>query len=957
MAKGYKVKSLALKVETGDTSGRSFLATWAFSKSHVSAYKVKFWYKAQTTKNGKKEYNWIGPSESEVKVKQATYSAPDNAIAVKVQVRPVSTKHKVKRGKKKVEVYYWTGAWCKVVTKSITTYGVDTPSAPTVSADDYNKITMSYKNLAAAVDKVKFQIVVNNTEQINTYDKRIKITKDNASKYFTGNELTATLVKILYTNVYKSVSTDLIFSVKNREVTFVYQGSDDCKYKVRAKVCNRVNGVDYWSGWSDYSDSVQTRPTAPTDFTSEITSATSAKLSWTIPNNAKKFTLQRAATMDELESQSGSTFTSTSIGDDTLTPSSYIVNDISGVLYFRISAVNSDGRISDWSNIITVTVGTKPSVPTTWSSVSTASIGENVNLYWVHNSEDGSKQQKANLELVTPGRTWSDLISQAKADDRLYSCVSGWTGSTSKFFKPYPDGTANSNYDPNTEIVLVTGETYIIKCRFLPGLADEYVRYICFSAPDDGRLNYFQWRISTNSTGTRNHELYIEYGENKSATLNPIELNTTDSTRFFEITNKKDEYGEWSDETSVYELDTSEYLDSDEILWRVQTMGATGEYGDWSIQRSVKVYSKPSLSINILDGQNGNPIDFESEESVTQFPVYVRCSTLPTTQRPISYSLSISAKEAYTTTDGVNVIYVNEGDEVYSGFFDANDNPLNVTLTVSDVDFENGITYTITGTVVLDSGLTATYTDDFMVNIEDESLEISGTVDYDADEHFATITAQCTEEDADTLASNVTLAVYRRTANGKFVLIQSDIANDGVTAIIDPHPTLDYTRYRIIATSTTTGAMTAYDITPEPTGETSIVIQWDEIWNSYDESDLDDDTPVHQSVGKVLLPYNISTTENTSIDITSANYIGRERTVTYYGTQLGESQSWTCEIPRDDEETLYLLRRLMVYPGNVYVRDPSGNGFWASVKVSFNRKYNSPVVSITLNVTPVEGGI
>lgn len=114
---------------------------------------------------------------------------------------------------------------------------------------------------------------------------------------------------------------------------------------------------------------------------------------------------------------------------------------------------------------------------------------------------------------------------------------------------------------------------------------------------------------------------------------------------------------------------------------------------------------------------------------------------------------------------------------------------------------------------------------------------------------------------------------------------------------------------------------------------------------------------MYQSVGKVLLPYNISTTENTSIDITSANYIGRERVVTYYGTQLGESQSWTCEIPRDDEETLYLLRRLMVYPGNVYVRDPSGNGFWASVKVSFNRKYNSPVVSITLNVTPVEGGI
>lgn len=956
MAKGYKVKSLALKVETGDTSGRSFLATWAFSKSHVDVYKVKFWYKAQTTKNGKKEYTWIGPSESDVKVKQATYSAPDNAIAVKVQVRPVSTKHKVKRGNKKVDVYYWTGAWCKVVTKSITTYGVDKPSAPTVSADDYNKITMSYKNLAAAVDKVKFQIIVNNKEQINTYDKRVKITKDNASKYFTGNELTYTLAKILHTDVYKNVSTNLIFSVKNQEVTFVYQGSDDCKYKVRAKVCNQVNKVDYWSEWSDYSDSVQTRPTSPTDFTSKITSATSARLSWTIPNNAKKFTLHRAATLDELETQSGPTFVSASIGDDTFTPSSYIVNDISGVLYFRICAINSDGRNSDWSHTIIVRVGTKPSAPTTWSLVSTASIGESINLYWVHNSEDGSKQQKANLELMTPGKTWSDLITQARTNNRLYECVSPLRYVVVFFEDLSYRGTPKGfYYDLDTEITLVSGEIYIVKCRFLAGTSDEYVSYIRFSAPGNGRLNHLYW--STDLISHNLSDLYIEYGDGESANIIPIEFNPTKSTMNLEIENKKDEYGEWSDETSVYELATTEYADSDEILWRVQTMGATGEYGDWSIQRSVKVYSKPSLSINILDGQNGNQIDFESEEAVTQFPVYVRCSTLPTTQRPISYSLSITAKEAYTTTDGVSTIYVNEGDEVYSGFFDVNDNPLDITLSVSDVDFENGITYTIAGTVVLDSGLTATYTDDFMVNIEDESLEISGTVDYDADEHFATITAQCTEEDTDVLASNVTLAVYRRTANGKFVLIQSDIANDGVTAITDPHPTLDYTRYRVVATSTTTGAVTAYDITPEPTGETSIVIQWDEIWNSYDESDLDDDTPVYQSVGKVLLPYNISTTENTSIDITSANYIGRERVVTYYGTQLGESQSWTCEIPRDDEETLYLLRRLMVYPGNVYVRDPSGNGFWASVKVSFNRKYNSPVVSITLNVTPVEGGI
>lgn len=43
--------------------------------------------------------------------------------------------------------------------------------------------------------------------------------------------------------------------------------------------------------------------------------------------------------------------------------------------------------------------------------------------------------------------------------------------------------------------------------------------------------------------------------------------------------------------------------------------------------------------------------------------------------------------------------------------------------------------------------------------------------------------------------------------------------------------------------------------------------------------------------------------------------------VTYYGTQIGSTATWNFEIVKDDTETLYGLRRLAAWMGDVYVRD------------------------------------
>lgn len=87
------------------------------------------------------------------------------------------------------------------------------------------------------------------------------------------------------------------------------------------------------------------------------------------------------------------------------------------------------------------------------------------------------------------------------------------------------------------------------------------------------------------------------------------------------------------------------------------------------------------------------------------------------------------------------------------------------------------------------------------------------------------------------------------------------------------------------------------------------------------------------------------------------DYAGRKHSVSYYGTHLGYTATWNCEVPKDDKETLYELRRLQTWMGDVYVREPSGTGYWANIKVSFSQKHRAMTIPVTFQVTRVEGGI
>ena len=414
------------------------------------------------------------------------------------------------------------------------------------------------------------------------------------------------------------------------------------------------------------------------------------------------------------------------------------------------------------------------------------------------------------------------------------------------------------------------------------------------------------------------------------------------------IENTTDE--DTKDKTSSYSIDTSSYVEGTKIQWRVRTSGITNTYGDWSIQRTVDIYAPPTLELSVTDA-NGNLL-----ETLTSFPFYISGIAGPNTQNAIGYHLSIMANESYETIDQIgNVKMVNQGEAIYSKFFDTSEN-LVVEMSANNIDLENNISYKVNCVVSMNSGLTAENSSEFTVAWTDEQYEPNAEIGFNEDDISTYIRPYC-ENDEGNLIEGIRLSVYRREFDGSFTELATNIDNTTNTYITDPHPALDYARYRIVAISSSTGAVSYYDMPGYPIGEKSLIIQWDEQWTSFDISnEIDGSSQVPWSGSLLKLPYNVDVSDSYSPDVELVEYIGRKHPVSYYGTQRGTSQTFNAEIDKKDEETLYALRRLAIWMGDVYVREPSGSGYWANITVSFSQTHREVTIPVTLNVTRVEGG-
>lgn len=748
---------------------RTVYVTWSWSKiSQTDKYDVRWYY---STGDG---VRFIG-REQQVEITnaqlQSTYTPPENAKLVKFQVKPIAKTRKVNDK----DVAYWTAEWS---TEAVYTFGPEPPTkppTPNVEIDQYT-ITASIQNAYINATEVQFQIIKDDTKVVNT-------------------------------GISKSIT---------------YAASYSCSIEAGSKYKSRCRGKrgELYGEWSDYSDNIESIPSAPGRITNcYATSDTSVLLTWDSISSAETYDVEYANNADYL----GASNASTTING--ITSTSYTVTGLQtgDKYYFRVRAVNSKGA-SGWSEYVMVILGSKPASPTTWSSTTTAIVGKEVMLYWVHNAEDGSNESEAELEITINGNTQTHTIDNPEKD----------------------------------------------------------------SDKDD-----------TNS---------------------------------------------------VYKLSTSQYTEGTTILWKVRTAGISGEFGEWSMQRKIDVYAPATLELHVTDN-NGNDIS-----SLTSFPFYITAIGGPSSQNPISYYVTIISNGTYETIDEIgNVKIVSEGDEVYSKFYDINTEML-LEITAGSIDLENNVTYTITCMVTMDTGLSTQQSKELKIAWVDPDYEPNAEIGFDSETLSAFIRPYCENEDGE-LVSGVTLSVYRREYDGSFVEIGKGLVNTNNTFVTDPHPSLDYGRYRIVAVDDATGAVSYSDIPGYPIGEKAVIIQWNETWSNFDDLGEEPQETPAWSGSLLKLPYNIDVSDSNSIDVTLVKYIGRSHPVSYYGTQIGSTATWNVEIDKKDKQTLYALRRLAVWMGDVYVREPSGSGYWANISVSFSQTHCELVIPVTLNITRVEGGI
>lgn len=760
-----KVKNL--KLGQNAKSEREVVATWDFSDSKTDHYELHWMYSWGV---GKAVSNKTTTTDQ-----VATYSPPDYATKVSLVVTPVSKTYTEKVGDKEVEKSHWEGkASDRVLYSYSDNAPSNTPSAPDVEIEDYN-ITVSLDNIPDDITKVKFEIVKNNSSK--TYAKTTVKVKSNHASY----------------------------------TTTIAAGGE---YKARAKYVND-NGESEWSSWSGESG---TKPSAPKKITEcRAETETSVYLAWGSVENATSYDIEYATKKEYFD---GSNQTSTESGVET---STYILGGLeSGQEYFfRVRAVNGNGE-SGWTALASTIIGTEPAAPTTWSSTTTVITGEQLTLYWVHNSEDGSAQTKAKIELTIDGTTSYREIDTASEED--------------------------------------------------------------------------------------------------------------------------------DEKTMYYAVPTSGYTEGVTILWRVQTAGATKNYGEWSVQRTVKIYAPPTLSINILD-TSSNEV-----EMLESFPFRITGDAGPNTQVPVGYHLTIISNTNYETSDSIGIIKtVNEGDEVYSRYIDSSSYDLSVDLSAGDVDLVNNASYTAKCILSMDSGLTGEATVDFDVRWADLDYAPNAEIGIVTEDLTALIMPYC-EDGYGELVENVKLSVYRREFDGTFTELITGLVNDRGLSVTDPHPALDHARYRIVAMSTVTGSISYTDLPGIPIQEKSVIIQWDEEWRPYENTEYPTgDIPWNGSMLK--LPYNIDISESNTLDVSLVEYIGRRHPVSYYGTQVGQAQSWSVVIPKTDAETIYALRRLAVWMGDVYIREPSGSGYWANISVSFSQNHLETTIPVQFEITRVAGGM
>lgn len=870
----------SVKLGILSTDEKKLLATWTWGKeSQTESYKVEWtyergdgvWMKTDQTNSIDEDDD----ADRKALARTALFDIPDKAKTVRVRVLPKSKTHKVTKNGKETDTVYWTASWSSYAQYKFVEK-IDAPPAPAVSVKKY-ELTATLESLTVEAPMIQFQVYKDESDEV------FATTKANIS------------------SVTKTVSVK-------------FNLTPGSTYKVR---CRAMKGMLY-SEWSEFSNSISIMPATPEGIkTLKATSATSVFLEWDAVNTAETYDIEYSTKKehfditDQAQSKTGVESTSWELTGLT-----------SGYEYFfRIRAVNSQGS-SSWSEIKSVTIGKVPSAPTTWSSSTTVITGEKLYLYWIHNTQDGSSQTYADLELYVDG------VKEVIADIK---------NSTDEEEK---DKTSVYEIDTSSYI---EGTKIQWRVRTM-GVTKEYGEWSTQRTVDVYAPPTLELRV-TGQNGdvieTLNSFPFYVYALAGPKTQMPtgyyLEVISNDIYKAVDnIGNTKTvKAGD-----AVY----SKYFDtSDALLVEMSAGNIDLENGiNYTVRVTVSMNSglrteaSVDFDVSWVDEQCTPNAEIGIDEDTYVAHIRPYCEN-----RVIAFHRVSNNEVTDETLAELNNVYTDTGERVMIGVSNGS-----ICLYCNAIDEENSYevvkegVYVKTDTVI-DISPAHTITGEFIQ---------LGVLSNGTEVYFC-------EVETKELVEGISLAVYRREFNGEFVEIGSGLNNTSNTFVTDPHPALDYARYRVVATVDDTGAVSYYDVPGYPTGCPAIIIQWDEAWTEFDVAEGEPLAQPSWSGSLLKLPYNVDTSESNTIDMTLVKYAGRKNPVGYYGTQKGYKCTLSAEIPADDKETLYQLRRLADWSGDVYVREPSGIGYWATVAVSMSQTHLELTIPVSISVTRVEGGM
>ena len=858
--------------------------------------------------------------------RQSLYQIPNNAIFVKCTILPISETYALND----VQTNHWVAEW----STERQYWKRDTPP------------------------------LIPETPEVSIVANRLSATLNNIASDVNANDIEFEVVK-----------NDTIIFNKGRVPIFTSSAKYSCPvsigggYKVRAR---SVRG-SIVSGWSAYSTAVQTIPDKPEGLYAQAIGQTSLAIVWTEVVNADTYNIQYATELymfdgsDQLQEING------------LEGSQYIKSGLtSGTQYFfRIAAINQNGS-SAWSDVISCTLGSTPASPTTWSDSTTVVLGDTANLYWRHNASDNSAETSAEISLIVNNGTETKImIPKVDNEDSVYTLATllysdgakvYWKVRTAGITEEYGDWSISRVIEvwqqptlslqvlDENNLPTTTVHKYPLKIKGITGPNTQ--KPILYNVTIVSNTDYVLYDNTASSVSVKQGDVIysklIETSTNLQLSINVNDItlyNNAEYTVSCEVVMN----------TGIKIVQNSSFVTSweDNIDWPNADIGVSDNYStlikpyveEAHVSSLQRLYYTNNISTtkpeyNTL-GQRWTASFHRYDGDISSEPWLFRtCILDENIDEYVIPAGEWTFTHNVTTTEENSEGYVLTQVLLYK-------NGVETLLFQCETEHINNTEYEVVTTQSLQPEYIKPKGSKLLIKrfmgIKKETV---AAIIYNTNNTVYVETPMYKQENI--LLENKLLSVYRMDSDSTFVEICKNVPNDN-TYVIDPHPTLNTVKYRIVSIDTLTGATGWYD-TSFVINCPFIVIQWDGQYESFKAPEPNTTFDSKWKSNTLILPYNINVSEKYDKRTELIEYVGRSHPVCYHGTQKGVSADWSTDVPANDMDTLNKLRQLANYKGDVYVREPSGTGYWCLIDVSFSKKYNELVIPVTLNIVRVEGG-